>query len=223
MKYGKFFWIMMALLFISTSCEEEQKVRVLPMLGHHDTTYKVVDGVEIADTIFATIPPFTYLNQDSVVVRSESMKGKVWVAKFFFASCPTICPPMTTQMKRVQAMTTDLEDHVQFISFSINPTHDTPSVLREYMKSHGITAKNWQFLTGDEAETHELGVNSFMVHVNSDEESPGGYAHSDAITLVDKEGIVRGVYIGTDTEEVNKLEKDLRKLLKYEYGIDGSK
>jgi protein SCO1/2 len=223
MKYGKFIWMITALLLLSASCGEEEKVRVLPMLGHHDITYKIVDGVETADTTFATIPSFSYLNQDSVVVTSESMKGKVWVAKFFFASCPTICPPMTTQMKRVQAMTTDLEDHVQFISFSINPTHDTPSVLRQYMKTHGITAKNWQFLTGDEAETHELGVNSFMVHVNSDEESPGGYAHSDAITLVDKEGIVRGVYIGTDTKEVNKLEKDLRKLLKYEYGVDGSK
>lgn len=216
-------WLLIAVLFACVSCGEEEKVRVLPMLGHHDVKYSTVDGVEVADTTFATIPSFSYLNQDSIVVTSESMKGKVWVAKFFFASCPTICPPMTTQMKRVQAMTEDLEDHVQFISFSINPTHDQPSVLRQYMKTHGITANNWQFLTGDEAETHELGVNSFMVHVNSDEESPGGYAHSDAITLVDKEGIVRGVYIGTDTKDVDRLEKDLRKLLKYEYGIDGSK
>ena len=220
---GKFIGPMVIALVVLASCGEKEKtVRVLPMIGNHDITYKMVDGVEVADTIFATIPSFTYLNQDSVVVTSMSMKGKVWVAKFFFASCPTICPPMTTQMKRVQAMTKDLEEEIQFISFSINPTHDQPSVLTDYIKDHGIDTKNWQFLTGDEAATHELGVNSFMVHVNSDEESPGGYAHSDAITLVDKEGIVRGVYIGTDTDDVNRLEKDLRKLLKYEYGIDGS-
>lgn len=215
-------WMIAVVALVISACGDEEKVRVLPMIGNHDITYKVVDGVEIADTTFATIPAFSYLNQDSVVVTSESMKGKIWVAKFFFASCPTICPPMTAQMKRVQAMTKDLEDEIQFISFSINPTHDQPSVLRQYIKDHGIDTKNWQFLTGDEAKTHELGVNSFMVHVNSDELSPGGYAHSDAITLVDKEGIVRGVYIGTSTEDVNRLEKDLRKLLKYEYGVDGS-
>lgn len=215
--------MMLVTLVVIAACGEDEKVRVLPMLGHHEISYKMEDGVETSDTVFATIPSFSYINQDSAVVTSESMKGKVWVAKFFFTSCPTICPPMTTQMKRVQAMTEDLEEHIQFISFSINPRIDQPSILRRYIKTHGIDTKNWQFLTGDEAETHSLGVNSFMVHVNSDEKSPGGYAHSDAITLVDKEGIVRGVYIGTDTKDVDRLEKDLRKLLKHEYGVDGSK
>lgn len=217
-------WMIVMALVVLTSCGEEEKVRVLDRFGQYDIEYKTVDGVEVADTVYPTIPEFSYLNQDSTVVTSESMKGKIWVADFFFSTCPTICPTMTTQMKRLQAMTADLQDDVQFISFSINPRYDQPTILRRYIKHHGITAKNWQFLTGDEAETHELGVNSFLVHVtSSDDEAEGGYAHSPAFTLVDKEGVVRGVYIGTDTEDVNRLEKDLRKLLKYEYGVDGSK
>jgi len=223
MKYWKFIWMISAVLVLSSSCGEEEKVRVLPLMGQFDVVYKTVDGVEVADTVYPTIPSFTYLNQDSTVVTSESMKGKVWVADFFFSTCPTICPTMTTQMKRLQAMTKDLEDDLQFISFSINPRYDQPSVLRRYIKHHGIEADNWEFLTGDEAATHELGVKSFLVHAEADEEAEGGYAHSPAFTLVDKEGIVRGVYIGTDTEDVNRLEEDLRKLLKHEYGVDGSK
>lgn len=219
---GKF-WFVACIAIVLTSCGEEQKVRVLPMMGQYDIEYKTVDGKEVEDTIYPTIPSFAYLNQDSVFVKSKDMKGKIWVADFFFSTCPTICPIMTTQMKRLQAMTMDLEDEIQFISFSINPTYDQPSQLRRYIKHHGITAKNWQFLTGDEAATHELGVKSFLVHAEADAEAEGGYAHSPAFTLVDKEGFVRGVYIGTDTKQVNQLEKDLRKLLKYEYGVDGSK
>ncbi|PHR33687.1 MAG: SCO family protein [Fluviicola sp.] len=216
-------WMIAVALVIFTACGEDKKVRVLPLIGQYDIEYKTVDGVEVEDTIYPTIPAFTYLNQDSTEVTAESMKGKIWVADFFFSTCPTICPTMTTQMKRLQAMTKDLENDLQFISFSINPSYDQPTMLRRYIKHHGITANNWQFLTGDEAETHELGVKSFLVHVASDEEAAGGYAHSPAFTLVDKEGIVRGVYIGTDTKDVDRLEKDLRKLLKYEYGVDGSK
>jgi protein SCO1/2 len=223
MKHWRGIWMIMLTLVVLTSCGEEEKVRVLPLMGQYDVVYKTVDGVDVADTVYPTIPAFSYINQDSTLVTSKSMKGKVWVADFFFSTCPTICPTMTTQMKRLQAMTKDLEDDLQFISFSINPRHDQPSILRRYIKHHGIEANNWQFLTGDEKATHELGVKSFLVHVASDEEAEGGYAHSPAFTLVDKEGIVRGVYIGTDTKDVDRLEKDLRKLLKYEYGVDGSK
>lgn len=221
-KWQSILMVVIGLITI-TSCGEEEKVRVLPLMGQYDVEFKTVDGVEVADTVYPTIPAFSYINQDSTVVTSESMKGKIWVADFFFSTCPTICPIMTKQMQRLQAMTTDLEDDLQFISFSINPRYDQPTILRKYIEHNGIKAKNWQFLTGDEEKTHELGVNSFLVHVASDEEAPGGYAHSPAFTLVDKEGIVRGVYIGTDTKDVDRLEKDLRKLLKYEYGVDGSK
>ena len=202
---------------VVVSCTEQKKVRVLPIVGNYDVEYDTIDGKEVTDTIYPKVPYFTYLNQDSIKINSTMLKGKVWIADFFFTSCPTICPKMTSQMKRLAFLTKDLEKYIQFISFSINPSYDTPYRLKEYRKHYGINAKNWQFFTGDENATHDLGVNYFQVFANKDIESAGGYAHSPAFVLVDKEGYVRGVYIGTDTKQVDLLHKDVRKLLAYEY------
>ena len=202
---------------VVVSCTEQKKVRVLPIVGNYDVEYDTIDGKEVTDTIYPKVPYFTYLNQDSIKINSTMLKGKVWIADFFFTSCPTICPKMTSQMKRLAFLTKDLEKYIQFISFSINPSYDTPYRLKGYSKHYGINAKNWQFFTGDENATHDLGVNYFQVFANKDIESAGGYAHSPAFVLVDKEGYVRGVYIGTDTKQVDLLHKDVRKLLAYEY------
>ena len=213
----RLFLVLLVSWIVIASCTEQKKVRVLPIVGNYDVEYDTIDGKEVTDTIYPKIPNFTYLNQDSMQVTSSAMKGKVWIADFFFTSCPSICPKMTSQMKRLAILTKDLDKHIQFISFSINPTYDRPSKLRAYRKHYGVTAKNWQFLTGDEEATHALGVDYFQVFANKDIESAGGYAHSPAFVLVDKEGYVRGVYIGTDTKQVDLLQKDVRKLLAYEY------
>ena len=213
----RLFLVLLVSWIVIASCTEQKKVRVLPIVGNYDVEYDTIDGKEVTDTIYPKIPNFTYLNQDSMQITSSAMKGKVWIADFFFTSCPSICPKMTSQMKRLAILTKDLDKHIQFISFSINPTYDRPSKLRAYRKHYGVTAKNWQFFTGDEEATHALGVDYFQVFANKDIESAGGYAHSPAFVLVDKEGYVRGVYIGTDTKQVDLLQKDVRKLLAYEY------
>lgn len=207
----------------AVSCGETKENRALPILGNKDVMYETVDGKEIADTLYHTIRDFEYLNQDSVKVTSKDLKGKIWISDFFFSHCPTICPPMTSQMKRLNANLSDLEDHIQFLSFSIDPKRDNPSRLREYMNEHGIKSQNWMFLTGDEAATHELGVNYFFVAATDDSDEPGGFAHGDIFTLVDTAGRVRGIYHGTETMAVDSLERDVRKLLKIEYGIEGNK
>ena len=207
------------LVFILVSCSAiNEKKHVLPFIGNYDIEYKLIDGKEVSDTVYPTIPYFYFLNDDSVVVKSTEMEGKVWVVDFFFTTCPTICPTMTKNMQKLNAATKDLDDELQFISISINPQHDTPSILKRYREHYKATASNWQFLTGKEAETHQLGIENFQIFAGRDEESEGGYAHSGAFTLVDKEGYVRGVYLGTDEKQVIQLEKDIRKLLKEEYG-----
>jgi len=207
------------LVFILVSCSAiNEKKHVLPFIGNYDIEYKLIDGKEVSDTVYPTIPYFYFLNDDSVIVKSTEMEGKVWVVDFFFTTCPTICPTMTKNMQKLNAATRDLHDELQFISISINPQHDTPSILKRYREHYKATASNWQFLTGKEAETHQLGIENFQIFAGRDEESEGGYAHSGAFTLVDKEGYVRGVYLGTDEKQVIQLEKDIRKLLKEEYG-----
>ncbi len=209
------------LLITLLSCNQsEKKVRVLPYVGNFDIVYSMVNGKEVADTVYPKMIDFRYFNQDSVEVKSSEMKGKIWIADFFFTSCPTICPKMTEQMKRLNGMTKDINEHIQYMSFSINPKYDTPTQLTKYIQVHKIKAKNWHFFTGNEARTHDLGINNFQIFAGQDASAAGGYAHTGAFALVDKEGYVRGVYLGTDPKEVNKLEKDLRKLLKYEYSIN---
>ena len=112
----------------------------LPILGERDVmNTQSVNGREVADTIYQKVPSaFHYLNQDSVMITSESMKDKVWVADFFFSHCPTICPTMTAQMKRLNFEMQDLAEDVQFMSFSIDPDRDTPKRLREYRDIYDI-------------------------------------------------------------------------------------
>ena len=212
-------FLIVALLSVLISCSENKPktVRVLPILGNYDIEYKTVNGTEVADTIFPKVPEFNYLNQDSVMISSKDLKDKIWIVDFMFTSCPTICPTMTTNMKHLSESTADLQDKIQFLSFSINPTKDKPSVFRKYILERQLNTVNWYFLTGDQEKTAELAFNFFRVGVQQSDEIEGGFEHSDTFVLVDQDGHVRGLYEGTKKDQVKNLEKDLRKLIKHEY------
>ena len=198
---------------ILSGCEEKDiHEEPLPYLGHEGKDH--------------IIPPIKFLNQDSIWVTSDSFAGKIWIAEFFFSTCPSICPIMNSQMNSLVKEFQSQDSIIQFLSFSINPLFDTPSVLKNYAHDNGYNYSNWDFLTGlPESFVHELGVNWFLVHAGKGDEDEGGYAHSGAFTLVDEQGHVRGVYQITDGEgnkdlnEFNRLRKDLKILLKYEYGV----
>ncbi len=217
----RLFLVVALIGFILVACQESYTP--LPIVGNYDLEYSTRNGKEFVDTIYPRMVDFEYLNQDSVIISSKDMKGKIWVSDFFFTSCPTICPTMTTQMKRLNEELSDLSGEIQFMSFSINPKMDNPTRLRAYMKKHKIEAKNWQFFTGDEEKTHKLGIENFQIFAGKDAESAGGYAHSPAFTLVDRDGYIRGVYVGVEPEDVDRMAKDIRLLLKHEYGVTGSK
>lgn len=200
----------------------ERKLSVLPILGNRDVEYRMVDGKEVADTIYHMVPQFKYLNQDSVMVSSRKFEGKIRVVDFFFTHCPSICPPMTAQMRRLNLATKDISKYVEFLSFSIDPERDTPTRLREYRQQNSISAKNWNMLTGSEAATHIL-AKDFFSGAERNDAIDGGFGHTPYFILVDREGYVRGIYNGTLVEDVNRMEGDIRKLLKEEYKVDGIK
>lgn len=210
--------IVTALFF--SACESK---RILPKLGKIDLEYRVVNGEKITDSIFQKIPEFRFLNEDSIFVGNKNFKNKIWIAEFFFTSCPTICPVMNLQLKKLNKETYALNKHIQFLSFTIDPENDTPSILKDYKKRYGINSENWAFLTGNETETHALGINNFLTFAGKDDEAAGGYAHSGSFTLVDKKGIVRGVYevtnfdLSVNKNEYKRLKQDIFDLLKYEY------
>lgn len=211
-----FFFLILSLFVFQSSCtsdKEKQKQVDLPFYGHHDVVYQATEEFEVGDTVYHTVPQWEYLTHDSVLLNSKSIENKIWIADFFFSYCPTICPPMTKAMRDVSDSLQQFNKNLVFLSFSIDPDRDTPSRLKLYRDRHEITAENWFFLTGNEAETHELGINGFQLFANADEQAPGGFAHSSNFVLIDENQHIRGVYDGLDPDSRKQLIKDAKLLL----------
>jgi protein SCO1/2 len=191
------------------SCGSDNK---LPILGERDWVKKTVDGKEVVDTIYNTIPPFSFVNQEGDTVSEKIVEGKIYVTDFFFTTCPTICPVMKRQMIKVFQQFKGNPD-VMILSHTIDPEHDTPQVLNKFAKDLGIEGTQWQFLTGSKDKIYKIGQESYMSTAKEDKSAEGGYIHSGAFILVDKEKHVRGMYDGTTEEGTQKLIADMRRLL----------
>lgn len=183
----------------------------LPIYGEREAVTKVVDGQTVTDTVYHQIPDFAFTNQDGATITARNFDGKIYVTDFFFTTCPTICPKMKTQMKRVYDRYKGNPD-VMILSHTIDPRNDTPAVLKEFAQGLGVTGNQWQFVTGDKEKLFAHGKN-YMVVAQEDKEAPGGLLHSGHFVLVDKEKHVRGMYDGTTEEGVDKLMNDMDKLL----------
>ncbi|MGJ3236075.1 SCO family protein [Marivirga sp.] len=198
-----------------TACgleNQKNKKAEFPVLGRKQYVEKVVDGQTVTDTVDHTIPDYKLVNQDSNWVTPETFEGKVYVADFFFTSCPTICPTMKKEMLRVYEAYKD-NDEVGIISHTIDPEYDTVALLKDFAEKLDVQAPKWHFVTGEKEDIYELGQKGYMVTAMEDENEAGGYLHSGAFVLVDKERKIRGVYDGTRSEEVDKLITDIELLL----------
>ncbi|MES2516610.1 MAG: SCO family protein [Bacteroidota bacterium] len=203
-------FLLIPLFFILLSCET--KPQKLPILGNREAVIKTVNGKEVTDTLYHQIPDFEFINQDSVKITQKDFEGKIYIADFFFTTCPTICPKMKTQMLRIYEKYKD-NPKVGILSHTIDPRHDTPAVLREFMNNLGIKSKMWQMVTGDKAKIYEIGQKSYMVSATDDPTQPGGIVHSGAFILVDKNRHIRGIYDGTEPTKVDRLMIDMEILL----------
>ena len=185
------------------SCQEKHE---LPFLGP-----KTLNAS--GDTVYHQIPTFRFLNQDSTWVTEKDTEGKIYVADFFFTTCPTICPKMKTQLLRIYERYA-ANDVVRILSHSIDPEFDQVSVLKNYANKLHIEAPRWNLLTGDKKAIYAIGQKSYMVTAQEDSNEVGGFVHSGAFILVDKDRHVRGIYDGTKEEDVNHLIEDMEKLLR---------
>jgi protein SCO1/2 len=203
--------ILLPLIALAISCgspsEKTSEIAELPILGE-----RYVDDNQ--DTVYHSIADFAFVNQVGDTIRKEDMAGKIYVADFFFTTCPTICPIMKKEMLRVYEQFKG-EPNFRILSHSIDPTHDTQAVLKDYAEKLGVPdAATWNFLTGDQEKIFEIGQTSYMTTTMADDMEPGGFLHSGAFLLVDQQGRIRGVYDGTKTEQVDRLLADIPKLLK---------
>jgi len=159
------------------------------------------------DTAYHQIPFFEFINQDGKKVSRDDLLGSVYVADFFFVTCPTICPKMTTNMSYVQKKFEDRKD-LRFISITVNPEHDTVEVLKQYSEMVHADNRNWDFLTGKKEAIYDIAFKGFFVNADKDEIAPGGFLHSQYFILVDKNAHIRGVFDGTIHKEIKEKLTD---------------
>ncbi|NVJ85913.1 MAG: SCO family protein [Algoriphagus sp.] len=194
--------------------KEEVEDSKLPILGNWHVNEIEIEGNVLRDTVYHEIADFEFTNQMGQKVSKADVSGKIYVADFFFTTCPTICPIMKKEMLRVYETYKDNPNFL-ILSHTIDPTHDTQEVLKSYAEKLGVEdASTWNFLTGDAEKIYEIGQTSYLTTAMEDQNEPGGFLHSGAFVLVDGEGHIRGVYDGTKSDQVDRLIRDIPKLLK---------
>lgn len=197
----------LAFIFISTFGEHHFSLKTY--FPETDDTGEVVTTAE-GDTIFKQIPAFQLTSQKGETFTKEDLDNKIYVADFFFATCPDICKDMSSQLVRVQeAFKSD--SSVQIVSFTVNPEHDSVSVLQEYAERYSANPDQWTFLTGPREEIYSLARNGFYLPVQQ-VEGQQDFIHSEKFMLVDKNHQVRGIYDGTDPIDVDRLITEIRVL-----------
>ena len=181
----------------------------LPILGNRQSVTKTVDGKQVTDTVYSTIPAFKFVNQYADTISNKSLDGKIYVADFFFTTCPSICPVMHRNMLNVYKEF-KADDNFRIISHTIDPKYDTVPVLKKYADKMGISGNTWWLLHGTKEETYQIAKN-YLVSVQ--EKNPQGeYIHDGYFILVDKQKRLRGTYDGTDPAQVTKLIADIKTL-----------
>lgn len=202
-----FLFLLVSVLF---GCKDKQKR--LPFL-QLETTEKMVDGKTVIDSSFRTIPAFKLLNQDSAVVTEKNFDGTIYVADFFFTSCPTICPVMHRNLLKVYHKYKG-NPEVKLASHTIDVKYDTPSRMKSYATKLGVEGTQWEYLWGTRDEIYALAERNYLVAAQEDKNAPGGFVHQGYLVLVDKEKCIRGAYDGTQDKEVTQLMDDMDILLK---------
>ena len=163
-----------------------------------------------APPVLGDVPPFQLVEQSGDPYGSAQLAGHVWVANFIFTTCPDICPALTAQMQGLEQRLSP-DERPQRVSISVDPTRDTPEVLRRYAERHGAGAQ-WVFLTGERSAIASLLTNGFHVAFGDDGPPAQPITHSDRFVLVDGAMRIRGYYHGRTPEELDRLVEDVRAL-----------
>ncbi len=180
----------------------------------HLEIYGPKDVTEKGDTIYHTIPPFSFVNQEGKPITDKDLDNKIYVANFFFATCPTICPKMNENLRAVAENFKDA-DGIRFLSFTVNPEHDSVPVLAAYAEKRNANPKQWWFLTGNKDSIYTLAGEGFMLTAAKGK-TADDFFHDQNLVLIDKEKRIRGFYDGLDDADMRKLNDEI-KVLMYEY------
>jgi protein SCO1/2 len=181
------------LIALFAACKNNRK-KTLPFYGNRHAVTRTVNGQTVTDTVYQTIPAFKYVNQYGDSTGSKNLDGDIYVADFFFTTCPSICPIMQRNMLNVYNAFKD-STGVKIISFTIDPKH----------------GNTWWFLRGDRDAVYQL-AKSYLVSVSPDSTTAGNYIHDGYFVLIDKQKRIRGSYDGTQPKQVEQLIDDIKTL-----------
>lgn len=163
-----------------------------------------------------SLPDFTLIAHTGDTITRKNIEGKILVADFFFTRCRGICPQMSKQMARIQQSLSDNESVGKkfiMLSHTVDPGNDNVAVLREYAALYGADSTYWLLVTGDRKQLYDLAIDFYKLPaLETPEDTLNPYAHSERFILVDRNGLIRGYYDGTDSSSVDNLMNDITKI-----------
>lgn len=185
-----------------------QPKKRLPIYQPNMVNAELVDSTLQHVKKYHRIVDFSLLNQNGDTITQENYRDKIYVADFFFTTCPTICPIMTANLVEVQAALAN-DPEVLLLSHSVTPEIDSVAQLKKYAIEKGVNDAKWNLVTGDKKQIYELARKSYLAVQEDGDGGPFDMIHTENFILVDKQRRIRGFYDGTKEEEMDRLLSDI--------------
>jgi protein SCO1/2 len=209
-KYRKFFivLILFSVVTISLFYSALKPQRTLPIYNPADVNPELVDSTIQYKSKYHTIADFSFVNQNGDTITQKNYEGKIYVADFFFTTCGSICPKMTTNLAEVQKAILN-NPKVMLLSHTVFPEVDSIPVLKEYAIKNGVVDSKWNLVTGDKKEIYTMARKSYLAVKLGRPDQLYDMVHTENFVLVDQKRRVRGFYDGTNKEEIKRLLDDI--------------
>lgn len=196
------------LFCLMLSCNQTQD-RQLPIYNPSNFNPELVDKSLRNSSKNHTVSDFRLINQNGKTITQEDYKDKIYVTDFFFTRCGTICPIMTNNMAKLQAEFLN-DDKIMFLSLSVTPEIDSVSILRDYATNKGVIDSKWNVTTGNKKHIYELARKSYFAVVEQGDGGLQDFIHTPNFILIDTEKQIRGIYDGTNDDEIKRLISDIK-------------
>jgi len=209
-KYRKFFIVLIvfSVVTISLFYSALKPQKTLPIYNPADVNPELVDSTIQYKSKYHTIADFSFVNQNGDTITQKNYEGKIYVADFFFTTCGSICPKMTTNLEEVQKAVLN-NPKVMLLSHTVFPEVDSIPVLKEYAIKHHVVDSKWNLVTGDKKEIYTMARKSYLAVKLGRPDQLYDMVHTENFVLVDQKRRVRGFYDGTNKEEMKRLLEDI--------------